>query len=58
MPGRVRQMSYNLTYMWNLKTKTKMNLCIQKIEYWLPEAGVRQGWNGEGTQKVQTSSTK
>ena len=43
MPGRVRQMSYNLTYMWNLKTKTKMNLCIQKIEYWLPEAGVRQG---------------
>ena len=32
VPGRVRQMSYNLTYMWNLKTKTKMNLCIQRTE--------------------------
>ena len=32
VPGRVRQMSYNLTYTWNLKTKTKANSRIQRTE--------------------------
>ena len=47
VPGRVRQMPYNLTYMWNLKTKTKMNLWIQRTESWFPEAGVGWGWDSK-----------
>ena len=34
---RERQILYDLNYMWNLKNKTKMNLQIHRIDWWLPE---------------------
>ena len=33
--------------MWNLKNKTKMNLQIQRLDWWLPEAEFRGGELGE-----------
>ena len=37
--GRERQILYYLTYMWNLKYWT-----IQRIDWWLPQAGSRGWW--------------
>ena len=57
---RERQIPYDFTYMWNLKSTNKQKSPtsqIQRTDWWLVVArGV--GKMGEGSQKVQTSSYK
>lgn len=45
---------YNTTYTWNPK---KPNSQKQRVEWWLPGAGVWGKWGNVG-QRVQTSSQK
>jgi len=43
--NREIQMSYDLTYMWNLKQQQQQQKgsCIQRTDWWLPEVG-GGGW--------------
>ena len=51
---RERQILYNLSYTWNLKTKPKEIKLIQRIDWWLPE--VEGSWEvgemGKGGSKI------
>ena len=40
---------YDLTYMWNIKKKTKQNSYIQRTDWWLSR---REG-AGRGTKQVK-----
>lgn len=54
---RERQILYDRTYMWNLKTKNRTQ--IQKTDWWLPQVGDRGvGEIAESGKKVQISSYK
>lgn len=39
----MRQMPYDLTFMWNLKIKGKKNKLIVRTDLWLPKAGEQNG---------------
>ena len=52
---RERQISYDLTYILNLKKKKKLNLHVKRTDWWLSEVGVGR-WNR--CKKLQTSSYK
>ena len=61
-PVREKQISYDFTYMWNVK-KNMWNKQNRKrlidTDWWLPEGrGCGTGWNGEGIKKYRLVATK